>query len=123
MNAISTAQLEQFSPCLFTNAMVLLILPLVGSLHPLISPNLLLSISPAVTLYLRTLLSLTFLLHINLHNPSTILRLIAALITPLLFPFSGVFVVSEVFLLLRSLRLDSLLRSKLLPCGLGLWRW
>lgn len=103
--------------------MVLLIFPLVRSLHPLIPANLLLSFSPSIALYLRTLFSLTLLLRINLNNPSTILGLISTLVTPFLFPFSGLLVVPEILLLLRRLSLDSFLRSKLLPCGLGLWRW
>ena len=103
--------------------MVLLILPFVRSLHPLIAADLLLSLPPAIPLYLCALFSLTLLFRINLHNPSTVLRLVAALVAPFLLPFSGLLVISKVLLLLRCLGFNTLLRSKLLPCSLGLWRW
>jgi len=123
INTICTAKPKESAVCLFPNPMVLLILSLVCSLHPLVTPNFLFSFSPTIALYLSTFLPFTLFLNIDFNNPSTVLGLVASLVTPFLLPFSSLLVVSQVLFLLRCLSFNTLLCGKLLPCSLRLWRW
>lgn len=96
--------------------------PLVLAHLPLVAPDLLLALPPAVAADTGALLALPLGLHVDLDEPVVLSLLVEALVAPLALPLARLLVVGEVLALLAGLGLDALLLGEALPLcrGLGL---
>ena len=116
-----SSALVRFSTIKHSYPVILPRLPLVRPLQPLIPSNLLLTLPPAIPSNLRSLLALTLLLRIHLHDPLILSLLVGALVAPARHPLAARLVVDELLLLLGCLGLDAFLRGELFPGCLGFW--